>query len=378
MSHAERKHALLSASDAHRWLACTLSPTLEEKYPDTTSVYAEEGTKAHELAEKILNGYLANKPYKPKKDEREMAVELDPYITHVTELVDGLRLTCKSVNVFLETRLDFSKYVPEGFGTGDVTILADETIYVIDLKYGKGLRVDAENNPQLRLYGLGAISAFDDLYEFEKVSMQIVQPRLDHISEEISTKEGLIIWGEDIKPIALKAWNGEGEAVPGEHCRFCKASVECRALAEMSLDIMDDSDIDTLSIDEIGDILTRLRTLENWIKNFKDHALNLALTGTTIPGHKIVEGRSVRKYKNEDEVAKTLIDNGYEEALLFEKRLYGITKMEKIVGKKSFNELLKDLIIKPQGAPTLVPNSDRRNEFIPDEILLKNMEIEEE
>ena len=281
--------------------------------------------------------------------------------------------------MFLETRLDFSNYVPDGFGTGDVILLEDDTLHIIDLKFGKGVRVDAENNPQLRLYGLGAINAFDDLYDFKNVAMHIEQPRLNHSSEEVLAKEELLKWGDDLKPIAQEAYNGDGKFNPGEHCKFCKASGCCKALADYSLEVIDEDVLDPQLINpvELGPILERIPTIEHWLKAVKEYSINQALAGEYIPGWKLVEGRSLRKYTNDVDVINALHEAGYEDALIFEKKLYGISTMEKNIGKKKFGEVLGNFVYKPEGSPTLVPESDKRPEFKPQQTLIDSIEVPE-
>src|SRR5690606_33442378 len=277
-----RKHAILSASGAHRWLNCPLSARLEEHFPDEPSTYAEEVTKAHKLAE----GILLDKIDEPAPDE--MFEHVSRYVEVVLE-----KLT-PGADLYVEQRLDFSPWVPEGFGTGDAVIVSDEAIEIVDLKYGKGVKVDAEENPQLRLYALGAYNQFGMIYNFDRVRMTIVQPRLDHVStEKLSLKE-LLQWGEEIKPIAQKAFKGEGEFNPGPHCRFCRARRSCRARAEAILQMAryEFRKPELLSDEEVAEILAQAEELAAWAKDVKDFALSHAyLHGVKIPGFKVVEGR---------------------------------------------------------------------------------------
>lgn len=379
--HADRAHARLSASGAKRWMACTPSARLETKFPSVDTTYSLEGTRAHEIAEQCLKSFLDGKQAKVNYEGEDARIydEVLPYIERIKELYAECKQRSKSTVLFLETRLDFSEYVPEGFGTGDVILLEDDTLHIIDLKFGKGVRVDAENNPQLRLYGLGAIGAFDDLYDFKNVAMHIEQPRLDHSSEEVLTKDELLAWGETVKPIAKEAFNGTGEFKAGEHCKFCKASGCCKALADFSLEVINKGALDPqlVNVVELGGILEKIPIVEHWIKAVKEHSIQQALAGEYIPGWKLVEGRSLRKYTNDAEVINALHEAGYEDAIIFEKKLYGITAMEKNLGKKKFGEVLGELVFKPQGAPTLAPESDKRPVFQPKQALIDSIEVPE-
>jgi len=371
------KHAKLSASGAHRWMACTPSASLEDQFPESTSEYAEEGTFAHSLAELIINYNLHNmtKPQfnrafrKMKKDKyfsQELLEYVEGYANQVFEFVNEAKLLCNDVIVLTEQRLDFSAYVPEGFGTGDVVIIADKELRVIDLKYGKGVGVNAEGNPQTRLYGLGALEAFGMLYDIEQVRTTICQPRLDMVTSETLTVDELLEWAEkEVKPKAEMAMAGEGEFAVGDHCRFCRARKTCRARAEYNLELtkMEFKTAELLDDNEIGEVLRKADQLANWVTDITEYALEEALKGKKWDGWKVVEGRSNRKYLDDIKVADKLKDAGYDEAAIYEKKLYGITAMQKLLGKKTFEELLNDLIIKPQGKPVLAPESDKRPEY---------------
>jgi len=370
-------HARLSASGAKRWMCCTPSVRLEEGFEEKSSTYAAEGTFAHSLAELIINynaGTIKKTAYtklfnKLKENEyynQELQDYVEDYTIKVWEFVNESKAKCKDVILLTEQRLDFSDYVPEGFGTGDVVIVADDEIHIIDLKYGKGVGVSAEENPQLRLYGLGAVAAFDMIYSFDKVKTTIIQPRLENVSSELLTVSELKNWGENIvKPLARLAMIGEGEFVAGDHCKFCKARATCRARAEANLELtkMEFANPDILSDEEIGEVLKQAGYLADWVKDITEYALEEAINGKKWDGWKLVEGRSNRKYTDEIKVVDTLKTAGYDEAILFEKKLYGITAMEKLVGKKNFTQLLNELIEKPQGKPTLVDASDKRPEL---------------
>lgn len=371
------KHAKLSASGAHRWMACTPSASLEEQFPESTSEYAEEGTFAHALADLIINYNLHNitkaqfnKKFEKMKENQYFSQELleyvEGYANQIFEFTNEAKLLCDDVIVLTEQKLDFSAYVPEGFGTGDVVIIADKELHIVDLKYGKGVGVNAEGNPQIRLYAIGALNEFGMLYDIEQVRMTICQPRLDMVTSETLTVEELQEWAEkEVKPKAELAMAGEGEFVVGDHCRFCRAKATCRARAEYNLELtkMEFREPELLDDSEIGEVLRKAEQLADWVKDITEYALEEALKGKKWDGWKLVEGRSNRKYADEFKVAETLKAAGYDEAVIFEKKLYGITAMEKILGKKNFAELLKDLIIKPQGKPTLAPESDSRPEI---------------
>ena len=365
MAHENRSHAKLSASSSHRWLACPPSAKLNAELPDTVSDFAREGTCAHELAEYKLLKFLGHKVRDPTENldffDTEMDECTDSYVQYISEEIS--RYTDPVVMV--EQRLDFSKYVPDGFGTGDCVIVADEVLTVIDYKHGKGVAVDADHNPQMMLYALGALDLFDILYDIEKVKMVIFQPRMNNLSEsEISVSE-LLDWAENVlKPTAQLAEKGEGEFSAGEHCRFCKVRATCRKRAEYSL-ILAKYDFalpENLQDDEIEVILERIDSLTSWANDIKEYALNQALSGKRWTGWKLVEGRSVRKYIDESKVAETVQATGKNP--YGEPKLLGITEMTKLLGgKKHFEELLGSLVEKPQGKPTLVPESDKRPEW---------------
>lgn len=370
-------HAKLSASGANRWMNCTPSVALEKEFKETGSTYAEEGTFAHSLAE-LINRYnlgeIDKKVYNKKLDilkenqhyNPEMMDYIDNYTNEIWRLSNEAKAKCKDRLVLLEQRLDFSEYVPDSFGTGDVVIIADDTLHIIDLKYGKGVGVSAENNPQLRLYGLGALSAFGLLYDINKIKMTIIQPRLDMMTSEELTVEELTTWAEkEVKPKAELAIEGKGEFVVGDHCKFCKAKAVCKARAEENLRLaqFDFSIPELLQDAEIGEILIKADNLASWVKDIHEYAFEQALQGKKWEGWKLVEGRSVRTYADQSKVAERLIENGYKEAIIYEKSLLSITAMEKVVGKKNFETVLEGLITKPPGKPTLVQENDKRQEL---------------
>lgn len=371
-------HARLSASGAHRWMECTPSVALEERFPDKGSEYAAEGTLAHSLAELIIrynNGEITKKTFstrmnKLRKDElysKEMEDYIAEYTQTVWEIFNEVKAECPDAQLLPEQRLDFSEYVPDGFGTGDVVIIADDMVQVIDLKYGKGVGVSAVDNPQLRLYGIGAYLEHSMLYDIQRVKETIIQPRLENVSTEELSVEELLEWAEtEVKPKAALAMAGEGEFVPGDHCRFCKAKAICRARADENLSLMklDFRDPDILEEWEIGEVLQMAEELNDWAKDVKDYAFDQALNhGIKYEGWKLVEGRSNRKYLNEDKVKEALIGAGYSQDKITETKILGITAMEKEIGKKSFGEILSGLVIKPEGKPVLVPETDKRPEL---------------
>lgn len=374
-------HALLSASGAKRWLACTPSARLEAELPESTSVFAEEGSLAHELAEAYLRKALGkikasefNKLLKPIYAHKLYSKDMDDYVgIYVDEVIRRLneaRAECsEDAEVFVEQRLDFSKWVPEGFGTGDAIIIAGGIIEVVDLKYGKGVPVSAEDNPQMRLYGLGAYDEYDCLYDIQTVRTTIVQPRLDSISTEELSASDLVKWAEDeVKPRADLAFEGKGEFCAGDHCGFCKIKATCRARAEanLALEAYVDRSGPELTSEEIGEILFRADELQKWAKDVQAFALDQAEKhGIRYPGWKLVEGRSNRTYVDKDAVAAALLAAQIEEDTIYEKSLLGITALEKAIGKGKVKELLEEaaLIIKPVGKPTLAPLADKRPEL---------------
>lgn len=361
-----KKHALLGASSSARWLVCTPSARLEAMFPDEQSPYAAEGTVAHDLAESILRHKLEGKKA-PKLDDysTEMVEAVNRYVDICEEKVNEARARSSDAEVMIEAKLDFSRWVPEGFGTGDMVIVADGILEVIDLKYGKGVPVSAVENTQMRLYALGAYDVNEFLYDVKSVRMTIVQPRLDSVSTDEMTLEDLLDWGEEIKPIAQRAFRGEGECTPCDYCNFCKARHTCRALADTCLTAFykDGGKLNQLLTDsEVSDILAMKDLITKWIKGVYDFAYEKALSGEKQwPGYKLVEGTSRRTITDPEAAAKTLLDNGYKEEDIFKPReLEGITNLQKVLGKKGVTKYLEAFIDKPEGKPTLVPDSDKR------------------
>lgn len=362
------KHALLSASSSRRWLNCTPSARLEEQFGrEDAGPYAEEGTAAHALAEHKVKKCLRKRSKRPVSDYQcdEMEECTDGYASYVMEQVELAKQDCKDPVVLIEQRLDYSAYVPEGFGTGDLLIVADKTLIVIDLKYGKGVAVDAEWNPQMMLYGLGALELFDAIYDIDTVRMTIYQPRLESVSTWEIPVSDLMEWVEtELKPKAQLALHGEGEFHCGSWCRFCKAKNTCRARAEEYLRLaqMEFKPPALLSDEEIAEVLKVADELARWSADVYAFATNEAIThGKKWTGFKLVEGRSSRKYTDEEEVAEAAKAAGYTD--IYKKSLVGITDMEKLMGKKKFAEVLGKLVYKPQGKITLVTESDKRQEI---------------
>ena len=377
-----KKHALLGASSSARWLVCTPSARLEAMFPDEQSPYAAEGTVAHDLAEAILRHKLEGKKA-PKLDDysTEMIEAVNRYVDICEEKVNEARARSSDAEAMIEARLDFSRWVPEGFGTGDMVIVADGILEVIDLKYGKGVPVSAVENTQMRLYALGAYDVNEFLYDIKTVRMTIVQPRLDSVSTDEMPLEELLDWGEDIKPIAQRAWDGIGECTPCDYCNFCKARHTCRALADTCLDTFykNGGKLNQLLTDrEVSDILAMKDLITKWIKGVYDFAYEKALSGEKQwPGYKLVEGTSRRTITDPEAAAKTLLDNGYKEEEIFKPReLEGITNLQKVLGKKGVTEYLEAYIEKPEGKPTLVPESDKRPAINTVETMMNEFEDE--
>ena len=369
------RHALLGASSSDRWLNCPPSARLEAQVEEKASEYAREGTFAHTLAELKLAHYLGtlttpkyNTKLKKLKQNDFYSEELESdtqiYVDFAIEKINEARAKTPDAAVLLEAKLDYSPWVPEGFGTGDLVLITDGVLEVVDLKFGRGIQVSAEDNSQMQLYALGAINQFGFLYDINTVKMTIHQPRLDHISTAEMTVDDLMYWATNtVMGGAELAWKGEGEFNAGEHCRFCRVRATCRARAEENtkLACYDFREPPLLSDEEIVEVLDAADEYMRWISDVQAYALDRAVNhGKQWPGYKLVEGRSVRKYVDETKVAEALQAAGYSEEQIYEKVLLGITKMEKAVGKKQFNELLAGLVEKPPGKPKLAPETDKR------------------
>lgn len=371
--HSSRSHALLAASRASRWMNCPPSARLEEKMDESApSKYAEEGTLAHELAEVMLRGRFRLLPAddctkevrRLKKNplySDEMKTYLDVYLDYVTEQYKVALQSTPDAVISLEERLDFSRWVEQGFGTGDAIVIADGVMEVIDLKYGKGVEVFAEKNPQLMLYGLGALEAFDMLFGIKTVKLTIVQPRQERIDSWSISAEDLYIWGdEEVKPKAALAYEGKGEMKCGHWCKWCRVKPLCAKMAETNLDLAKDEfkEPQLLSDDRLVEVFTQLPMLKDWAESVAEYLLKQALAGKEVPGYKVVEGRTQRKWADETQVREILsVDHDPSEFMVT--KLAGIPAIEKLL-KKDFQPLLGDLVVIPQGSPTLVPLSDKR------------------
>lgn len=359
-----KSHAILSASSSHRWLNCNPSARLEQEFEDQETEAASEGTAAHALCEHKLRKALKLRSKKPvsQYDCDEMDDYTDGYVQFVLEQLAQAKLTCPDPQVLIEQRLDFSCYVPDGFGTGDCLIIASPRLHVIDFKYGLGVLVDAYQNPQMMLYALGALRIFDCLYDITEVSMSIYQPRRENVSTWTISVDELMDWAENtLRPKADLAYKGEGEYSPGSWCQFCKAAVKCRARAEAKLDLarFEFAQPPLLSDAEIEEILGKLDDLTKWANEIMAYAQDAAINhGKEWAGYKLVESRTNRKYTDEDAVARAAASAGYRD--IYKKTLISITEMEKLMGKQTFKEILGGLIVKPIGKPTLVPASDKR------------------
>lgn len=375
IQHSGRAHARLNASSSHRWMMCPPSVRLSEQFADKPSSYAEEGTFLHELCELKLHRYLGDMApdvieaqYAEHRDSefytQEAETVTDEYIAFCVETIEAVKSSCPDPLIMVEHRLDYSEYVPEGYGTGDLVIVADGVIEVIDFKGGRGVRVDAHRNSQLMLYGLGALLEFDPLYDVHRVRVTIVQPRLSNTSTYEIAADELVCWAEkEVRPRALLAYEGKGEFCAGDWCRFCKARYTCRKRSEyhMQLAERDFRQPDLLSDEEITDILPIADSLNNWVQDLLAYATQQAVEGKSWPGYKLVAGRSNRKYTSEAEVIKAATEAGYTD--IYKTTLLGVGDLEKRLGRKKFNEVLGMYVIKPVGAPTLVPDSDPRKPY---------------
>ncbi len=357
-------HAILSASSSHRWLHCLPSARLELEFENTNGEAAKEGTAAHALSEHKLKKALRIRSKRPTSeyDSDEMEECTDAYVDFIMEQVELARKSCTDPIVLIEQRLDFSCYVPDGFGTGDCVIISDDRLHIVDFKYGMGVLVDAEDNPQMKLYALGALEIYYSLYDIKEISMTIFQPRRENVSTWTVPVEELKAWAEEeLKPKAAKAYQGEGEYMPGSWCTFCRASSRCRARADENLKLaqMEFKMPPLLTDSEIEEVLSILPDLTKWANEITAYATDAAVNhGKEWHGFKVVEGRSVRKYKDENAVAEKAVISGYKD--IYRKSLIPMTEMQKLMGKTKFEEILGNLIYKPPGKPTLVPNSDKR------------------
>lgn len=373
INHKERAHAKLSASGASRWATCPGSVQMEEGIPDTESVYAKEGTLAHELSELKLKHYLDSKGFgkrklnaavkKIKEDELYQA-EMDGFTDNYVDFIKEKALSFPSKPyIEIEKRVDFSSWVPGGFGTCDCILIHGTTLSIIDLKYGKGVPVSAEKNEQLILYALGAYNAFSLIYDIKKIEMNIVQPRLNNYSSwEVDLTE-LLLWGDYFNVQSSKALSGNGDLVPSaKACKFCKARDICSARAENNLSLESETHLNPNEIprDKLFEYISRGEDIAKWVNDLKAYALNLCLTGENVKGLKAVAGRTSRSWTNQDEALKKLMDGGIDEAIIYDKVPLTLAKLEKALGKEQFNNLVGDMVVTSTGKPTLVFENDKR------------------
>ena len=380
-------HAVLSASGSKRWLSCPPSARLERKFPDKAGEAAQEGTLAHALAEARIRHWLG------EISENGLTLRIDS-IRHdslyspemgeyVSEYVD---LCIEKINeahgtALVEERLDFSRWVKNGFGTGDMVIIGDGVLEIVDLKYGKGVPVSAEGNTQMQLYALGAIEQYGYIYDFDHVRMSIFQPRNGGLSTQLMSVEELLAWGESIKPIAELAYEGKGDFKAGDHCRFCRAAAQCKALSEYNMEIakLEFRDADLLTDDEVSFVLSRVDGLIRYADKIKTFALAEALKGHKWPGFKVVAGRSNRRITDAAKAIKLLRGAGYADDVIYKPlEIQTITDLEKTITKKKFGEILGSVVEKPPGKPTLVPADDERPEYDPVQSEFEAMEEEDQ
>lgn len=378
INHSERAHALLSPSSSHRWMNCTPSARLEENIPSTGSAASEEGTVTHELAEHAIRKYLAGE-YTPLLDElpvpKEIAEnkyyspEMDKYVTDYVCYVCDIYELEEGAKMSIERKLDLTRYVPECFGSCDCDIVGKTVINVIDLKYGKGVQVDANGNSQLMMYAIGVLNSLEPQHRSKigKVRMHIAQVRLGNYSVFEMSARDLIHWAIHVlRPTAEKAFAGLGEAKVGAHCKFCKFKAQCRAQRDALVNEFEThGETKALSLEEIGDILNKADMFSDWLVSVKQFAMSEALSGKHINGWKLVEGRSTRVIKDEAEALKRLTEAGFDREALIDMKIKGIGDLERTVGKKPLTVLLDGVIVKPQGAPTLAPESDKREPIQP-------------
>lgn len=368
INHKDRAHALLSASSAHRWLACPPSAVAAEAYEDTGSDYAAEGTLAHEVAEWVADVTVNDLGYDvharedwPEGVTREMVDHADAYAAYIQEQIKSADAV-----VLLERRVDFSEYVPDGFGTCDCIIIQGNTLTIIDYKYGKGVQVSAVGNPQMRLYALGALNDYGIAYDIERVEMHIYQPRINNISTDAMTVDELTEWAEKVvKPTAAKASKGKGEYKPGAHCKFCPHAGRCRALTKTCTEYVSTHGlrvgVPVLAPHEVAEVLAMEPLVALWLKRVKDQAMTTMLDGGEVPGYKLVEGRpGNRKWVDELQVAKALQDAGYKEEDYTTVSILSPAGMDKALGKSRAAELLDGMVERAPGAPTIAPESDKR------------------
>lgn len=368
-------HAVLSPSSANRWSVCTRAPRYEEQFPEPPpSPYAQEGQCAHAVAEQELARYLG-RPAPPMANEllpydtEALRADVAKYVAFAIDLIEAARIEDPAAVVMLEQTVGYARFVPEGRGTVDLGIAMRNKVLVVDLKFGAGLRVDAQGNPQLRLYALGLIEQFRDTHDITSVGMIIVQPRLGHVSREVMSTVDLYQWAQEvIKPAAALAWEGQGLFVPGDHCRWCRGKAVCAARAQHYLQLarMDFAEPETLDESAIAHLLETAARLRSWVADVESYATEQALQGRKFPGYKLVAGRGSRKYADAGQVASALLNAGVDADVVFTPReIRSVGALEDALGKKKFAQLLNGLVVQNPGKPTLVPVEDRRPELTP-------------
>jgi hypothetical protein len=370
--HKDRAHALLSASGAHRWMNCTPSAVLESEFPDTTSEAAKEGTLAHEMAEAKLQHLFNTQNYrkatltrtlnKIKKNELyqpEMDGYTDDYVAYIRKAAMEFE---KTPYIAIEKRLDLTAYIPDGFGTADCVMIGERTLHIIDLKYGKGVPVSSEDNPQLLIYALGALEAYKMLFAVDTVKISIVQPRIDNTNSSAYSVTLLREWGEDVKELANIAIKGEGEYTPGDWCRFCRARQQCRARADKNIELAFEINKKPplITNEEVGEYLRKGEDVAKWLTELQDYALAECLAGRNIDGYKAVEGRGSRVWTNMDAAFEAIIEEGTDKAMLYELKPLTLAQVEKLMGKAHFADVAGEFVVKSPGKPTLVPSTDKR------------------
>ena len=367
INHSERDHALLSASSAHRWLACPPSAVANEVYPDQDTEFTREGTLAHEVAEIVARRSvpqlypLIDTMELPEGYTQEMIECAEGYADYILE-----HLKSDDAVVLLEQKVDFSPWVPEGFGTCDCILIQGDTLTIIDYKYGQGVPVSAVDNPQMKLYALGAINDFGIAYDIKKVEMHIYQPRLNNVSDDSLTVDELMKWGEKtVKPIAERAFKGKGKYKPGEHCRFCQHAGRCRSLTKTCTEYVETHSlrvgVPVLAPYEVADVLRMEPLISLWLKRVKEQAFTSLMNGEEVPGYKLVEGKlGNRKWTNEQDVCIALVEAGYNMDEITKTEVLSPSQMDKAIGKKTVAELLEGFIARAPGQPTVVPETDKR------------------
>lgn len=369
-------HAVLSASASARWLKCSPSARWELKFPDKSSPYAAEGTEAHALAEKTLKDFRAGGRPEVVSDNSETREAIQSYVDTVVEKYTEARQASPDARLLVEQHLDFSKYVPQGFGTGDCLIISDKILEVCDLKYGKGVEVSAKGNSQMRLYALGAIEAQEMFWGFDKVRMTIIQPRIGNVSSEELSVEDLKAWGRVVHQRALLAFEGKGSLVAGDHCRFCRCRTVCRAYTDYMTEPLKEAfkPPAELQPNEVADIVLKAKRIKGWLEDIETYALMQALDGRKLPGLKLVAGRSVRKITNPDVAAGRLLEAGYKPEEIYKPQaLQTLTELKKLCGAKKLDTLLDGTVETGKRSPALVPESDKRPALETDPDRLKNV-----